>query len=98
MTMDLVSSVCVLPSSPLTSTLPGAAMRARAVESIDLVFLQQEVDALHVAVDTLILERHHGLEIEFGGERRSPSCLNVCPASSKSSERAKAPSRECSRY
>ena len=26
-TMDLVSSVCVLPSSPLTSTLPGAAMR-----------------------------------------------------------------------
>ena len=26
-TMDLVSSVCVLPSAPLTSTLPGAAMR-----------------------------------------------------------------------
>jgi hypothetical protein len=27
-TIDLVSSVCVLPSAPFTSTLPGAAMRA----------------------------------------------------------------------
>ena len=59
MTMDLVSSVCVLPSAPLTSTLPGAAMRAGAVKGVDLVLLEQELDALDVAVDALVLERHH---------------------------------------
>ena len=66
MTMDLVSSVCVLPSAPLTSTLPAAAMRAVPVEGIDLVLLEQEFDALDVAVDALVLERHHRLEVEPG--------------------------------
>ena len=66
MTMDLVSSVCVLPSAPLTSTLPGAAMRPAPMKGVDLVLLEQELDALDVAVDALVLERHHRREIELG--------------------------------
>ena len=64
--MFLVSSVCVLPSAPLTSTLPARDDAAGAVERIDLVLLEQKLDALDVAVDALVLERHHRLEIELG--------------------------------
>ena len=66
MTMDLASSVCVLPSAPLTSTLPAAAIRPAPMKGIDLVFLEQELDALDVAVDARVLECHHRLEIELG--------------------------------
>ena len=65
MTMFLVSSVCVLPSGALTSTLPGAAMRPGAVHRVDLVLLEQEIDALDVAVDALVLELHQRGEIEL---------------------------------
>ncbi len=46
---------------------PGGGDAPGAVKGVDLVLLQQEIDALHVAFDTLILEGHHGLEIEFRG-------------------------------
>ena len=51
MTMFFVSSVCVLPSAPFTSTLPGATMRPVPMKRVDLVLLEQELDALDVAVD-----------------------------------------------
>ena len=51
--------------APVTSTLPGADDAAGAVEGVDLVLLEQEVDALDVAVDARVLERHHRGEIEL---------------------------------
>ena len=46
--------------------LAGDGDTAGAEISIDLVLLEQEVDALDVAVDALVLERHHRGEIELG--------------------------------
>ena len=66
MTIALVSSICVLPSAAFTSTLPGAAMRPTPLKTFDLVLLEQEGDALDVAVDALVLELHHGGKIELG--------------------------------
>ena len=37
----------------------------RAEEGVDLVLLQEELDALDVAVDALVLEGHHRLQIEL---------------------------------
>ena len=39
---------------------------AGAVKRVDLVLLEQELDALDVAVDALVLERHHRRQIELG--------------------------------
>ena len=36
----------------------------RAVEHVDLVFFEQELDALDVALNALVLEGHHLLQIE----------------------------------
>jgi hypothetical protein len=66
MTMFFVSSIRFEPSSPVTSTWPGAAMRAGAGEGVDLVLLEQELDALGVALDALLLEGQHLLEVEAG--------------------------------
>ena len=41
MTMFLVSSVCVLPSAPFTSTLPGPAMRPVPCTESILFFLSR---------------------------------------------------------
>ena len=46
--------------------LAGRGDASSTVEGIDLVLLEQKLDALDVAVDTLVLERHHGGEIELG--------------------------------
>ena len=45
--------------------LAGRRDAAGADEGIDLVFLEQKLDAFDVAVDALILEGHHGLQIEL---------------------------------
>src|SRR5450756_2574101 len=45
--------------------LAGGGNARSAKEGIDLVFLEQEIDALDVAVDALVLERHHRLEVEL---------------------------------
>ena len=59
MTMFFVSTTWFEPSSASTSTCPAAAMRAGAVEGVDLVLLEEELDALDVALDALVLEGHH---------------------------------------
>ena len=46
--------------------LPRSDDAAGAVEMVDLVLLEQELDALHVALHALILEGEHGGEIELG--------------------------------
>ena len=98
MTMFLVSSVCVLPSAAFTSTLPGAGDAAGAVERIDLVLLEQELDALDVAVDALVLELHHRGEIEL---RRADLDAHLGEARGRpprtARRRAAAPSTGCSR-
>ena len=55
MTMFLVSSVCVLPSAVFHLDLAGRDDAAGAVKRVDLVLLEQELDALDVAVDVLLL-------------------------------------------
>jgi hypothetical protein len=45
--------------------LAGRRDAAGAEEGIDLVLLEQKLDAFDVAVDALVLERHHRLEIEL---------------------------------
>src|SRR6185437_2631627 len=46
--------------------LAGTENLALAVNDVDLVLLHQELDALDVAVDALLLEVHHGRQIELG--------------------------------
>src|SRR5262249_10556601 len=45
--------------------LPGAENSADAGDDVDLVLLHQELDALDVAVDTLLLEIHHRGQVEL---------------------------------
>ena len=60
MTMFLVSSVSVLPSAGLHLDLAGRRDPAGALKGIDLVLLEQEGDALDVAVNAFVLELQHG--------------------------------------
>ena len=46
--------------------LAGRGDAAGAAKRLDLVLLEQELDALDVAVDALVLVLHHGREIELG--------------------------------
>ena len=99
MTMFLVSRICVLPSAAFTSTLPADRMRPVPVIEVDLVLLEQELDALDVAGHAFVLERHHRLQIELGlATRRCPSWRSRCPPPRTIRKHAAAPSRECSRY
>ena len=98
-TMFLVSSVCVLPSLPFTSTLPADDDAAGAEEGFDLVLLEQEIDALDVAVDGLILERQHRLQIELGLADADAHFREAVPGFLEQLRRhAAALSRECSRH
>ena len=97
MTMALVSSVCVLPSSPLTSTLPGAAMRPAPMKGVDLVLLQQKLDALDVAVDALSLNAIIAADRAWAWRRRCPSCRTCGRPPRTVRRRAAAPSTGCSR-
>ena len=45
--------------------LAGPDDAPSALKRVDLVFLEQERDALDVAIDALVLELHHGSEIEL---------------------------------
>ena len=49
------SSVCLSPS--VTSTVPLPASRAGALDPVDLVLLEQELDAAGEALDDLVLAR-----------------------------------------
>ena len=65
MTMAFVSSTWFEPSSERDLDLAGRGDAGRAEERVDLVLLEQELDALDVAVDALLLERHHLREVEL---------------------------------
>ncbi len=58
-----VSRICAGPS-PVTSTLAGAGQAAVALDPVDLVLLHQELDALGVLGDDLVLAVEHQGEIE----------------------------------
>jgi hypothetical protein len=45
---------------------PGRRNPSDSLDRVDLVFLEQEGDALDVAVDGFVLEFHHGAEVELG--------------------------------
>ena len=99
MTMDLVSSVCVCAVGALHLDLAGRGDAAGAVKSIDLVLLEQELDALDVAVDALVLERHHRRrDRAWARTRRCPSCRSCARPPRTIRRRAAAPSTGCSRY
>ena len=66
MTMDFGVEILRLAVVAFDLDLAGGGDARGAMEGVDLVFLEQEIDALDVAVDALILERHHGLQIELG--------------------------------
>ena len=98
MTMFLVSSVCVLPSAPFTSTLPARRCgRCRARQSI-LFFLSRKSTPLTLPSTRLVLEFQHA------SADRASACRRRCP-SSRSCGRpprtfrrhAAAPSTGCSR-
>ena len=69
MTIALVASVWLDPSSALTSTCPEARDAAGAAERVDLVLLEQEGDTLDVAVHAFVLEGHHLPQVELGRVR-----------------------------
>ena len=54
MTMFFVSTTWFEPSSRLDLDLSGGGDARRAVEGVDLVLLQEELDALDVALDALV--------------------------------------------
>src|SRR5207237_10333861 len=58
-----------LPVCALYFDLAGRRDAAVADEGVDLVLLEQERDALDVAVDALVLELHHCRQIEVQGRR-----------------------------
>ena len=99
MTMFLVSSVCVLPSAAFTSTLPGAAMRPAPMKRLDLVLLEQIIDALDVAVDALLLVFEHRREIDARLADLDAHVAELVPGFLVKLRRiAAAPSTGCSRY
>ena len=64
MTMFLVSSVSRLAVRGRHLDLAGRRDAADALDAVDLVLLEQVVDALDVAVDAFVLELHHRGEVE----------------------------------
>ena len=65
MTMALRLQHLGLAVGGLDLDLAGRRDPADALERVDLVLLEQEGDALDVAVDALVLELHHRGEIEL---------------------------------
>ena len=66
MTMDFASTDLLLAVDEGDLDLSRRGDAPAAVEVVDLVLLQQILDALHVALHALILEGKHGGEIELG--------------------------------
>ena len=64
-TIFLASSVCFEFVRCRHLELAGSSNASLAVDRIDLVFLQQEIDALDVALHRLILEAEHRWKIEL---------------------------------
>ena len=97
MTMLLVSSCCLPLGAASRSTLPAPRMRAGAVEGVDLVLLEQEGDAVDVALHALVLEGQHLGEIELAAAPRCPCRRSRARPPRTARRRAAAPWRGCSR-
>ena len=61
--MFLDSTIC-LPASEVTSSFPGTRQAAETLDHVDLVLLHQEVDALGVLGDDLVLAVEDQREIQ----------------------------------
>ena len=66
MTIALVSSICFLAAGAGDLDLAGRDDAAGPVQGVDLVLLQQEGDAVDIALNALILEGEHGGKVELG--------------------------------
>ncbi len=66
MTIDFTSRVCVLPAIAFHFDLARRNNSSAAKKRVDLVLLEEEIDTPNVAFNALILESHHGLEVEPG--------------------------------
>ncbi len=86
MTMLLVSSVCVLPSSALTSTLPGAAMRPMPRTVSTLFFLSRKATPLTLPATPSSLSFIIVGRSRVGVPTPMPMRAKECPASSNISE------------
>ena len=64
-TIAFVSSSFSLPSSPLTTTLPGERMLPSPVKDVDLVLLEEVGDAVDVGGDGVVLVLHHRGVVEL---------------------------------
>jgi hypothetical protein len=76
MTMFLASCT----SSP-TLTLPGSGMLAPALQPVDLVLLEQELDALGVLADDVVLVGQHLFPVDPGLLPFRPILAKLCSAS-----------------
>ena len=86
MTIAFASSVFSLPSSPLTMTLPGAAMRPSPVTQSILFFLNRNATPLTLAATVSSLCFIIAARSSFGAPTTTPSGSRPCPASSNISE------------
>ena len=86
MTMFFVSTVCVLPSAPFTSILPGAAMRPRPMKASILFFLNRNATPLTLPSTPSSLNFIIAGRSSFGLGTLMPISAKPCPASSNSSE------------
>ena len=81
-TIDLVSSVCAWPLAPLTSTLPGAAMRPMPWKVSTLFFLSRKATPLTLPSTPSSLNVIMAGRSSFGAPTAMPIFLNVWPACS----------------
>ena len=79
--------------------LAGRGDAAGAVKRLDLVLLEQELDALDVAVDASVLVCLHRRQIELGLPTLMPICAKLCAGLLEQfARRAAAPWTGCSRH
>ena len=81
MTMFLASSVGSAPSSALTTTLPGPAMRPKPLTQSTLFFLNRNSMPLVRPVDDVVLLLQHLRQVELRPRRRCRSRRSPCRAS-----------------
>ena len=86
MTIFFVSSVCFLPSSDVTSTLPGAVMQPVPINASTLFFLNRNATPLTLAATVSALCFIIAAKSSFGAPVTTPSAGKLCAASSNISE------------
>jgi len=87
------------PVGRLHLDLAGCRDPADPDMGVDLVFPEQEIHALDVAVDALVLEFEHGGKIERGrSDLDAHSCRTHARPRRTARKRAASPSTECTRH